>query len=143
MSQFDAADEMASQAVGVLLNEPVIWRPMRMSRDTTYTGMDRAPDVTRPVRGLDDPLLAIVTWKASTMQVGQGMDTPTGVVVADCVVDFDNVVFRNFDGSWSFPQKGDLFELMEELPGPSRFVQVEQRGDDGAVRVLFFCSPYS
>ena len=142
MSLFDLLDQQASEAVGSLLNERVVWRPQVMDRNAVLTGDDRYEDPNRPVRGEgNDELWAIVTIKSCTMQVGQGMDTPTGVVVADCVVDFDSLVFRRPDGSWSMPRKGDIFELLEELPG-NRMYQVDQRGDDGAARLLFFCSVY-
>jgi hypothetical protein len=143
MSIFDELDRQASEAVAQVLNERVVWRPMVTTESGIYTGGDREPDPDRPVVGEDEnfPLQAIVTFKVSSLAVGSGSETPSGIVVADCVVDFDSEVFRAPDGSWSFPVKGDIFELLEEAP-PNNLVQVDQRGDDGAARILFHCSHY-
>jgi hypothetical protein len=139
MSSFDEYDALASQAVGALVNERVIWRPMRARPVNIYTNAESEPDPDRPVRGLgSDVLEAAVTWRPSMVDIGT-TDEQGGVVVADCVVDFDNAVFRDAGGRWSIPRKGDRFELAEEYVG-NNLVEIQRDGDDGSARLHFWCA---
>ena len=135
MALFDQLDQLASNAIGTVLNERVIWRPMVVVGGP-YTGEGREPDPEREARELD----AVVTWRLTTAQIGTGGDTPSGLVVADCVVDFDKRVFQDLEGNWAYPRKGDLIELLEETPGQN-LVMVQGMSDDGAARLHFMCTP--
>lgn len=134
MSRFDEYDAIAASGVAELLDEPIVWRPMRTT-NRPYTGDESEPDPTRPVRNVT----GIVTWRPSLTAIGTA--DPTGaVVVADCVVDFENAKFRDPDtGEWSLPRKGDIFELSEEYQG-NNLVKIDNNGDDGSARLLFYCS---
>lgn len=141
MSVFDDFDDQASQLVGDLLNERVIFRPQRMKTHGSMTGGDREPDPTRRVVGDQDEVLeAIVTWRPTIVAVGT-TDTQGSVVAADVTLDFDMDVFRDLLGAWNMPRKGDLFELTEEYEG-NRFVEVQRDGDDGSARLILYCAAY-
>lgn len=143
MSIFDDADLQTSRAVSALLDQPVVWRPMRARPHNQYTNEESEEDPERPARGEDrdiDPLDAIVTWRPTQAPVGQSSSEGNLVVMADCLVDFDQDSFIDEDGRIEVPRQGDYFELTEAYQGQD-LVEVTGLGDDGSRRIYFFCRP--
>lgn len=138
MALFDEMDARTAEAVGRLLNERVIWRPMVLPTGGTYVQTSGESDPLRPVRGESpsDPLFAIVTWALAASAVGTA---PSGGVVgtATLLVDFEDAYF---DPDIGKPLKGDRFDLPDQDDPANRVVEVQRVNSDGSARVLCWCT---
>src|SRR5580704_9160727 len=131
MALFDDIDARTAAAVGRVLEDPVIWRPMLPGG---------RPDPNRPVRGERGDLPAIVTWAVSGLPVEAG--SGGGMVgTATLMIDFEIHWFEDEDWRrFGVPRRGDRIEMPEERNAANRMVEITRVGDDGSARFYCWCS---
>lgn len=128
---FEELDRRASAAVGRLLEEPCIWRPILPSATSGAYTTNRLPPPD-PSRPAVEGLRCIPTW-APNVQDGAPGQGGGAVSTAALIVDMDMSQFGGLR-----PRKGDHLELPLQNPG-ERLVQIVRTGDDGSARALYSC----
>jgi hypothetical protein len=139
MTVFDILDRIAALSVGVILNEPVVWRPMRAAAGSTFDPTPGgSPDDERPVR---HDLQAIASWQPTGIPVDGGQ--PGTVGEGTLLVDFAAATFEGPGMSYyGKPRAKDRLELPSQAPS-DRLVQIDRVGDDGSERFYCWCSVLS
>jgi hypothetical protein len=137
MALFDDIDARTAAAVGRVLEDPIIWRPMLPGGGGDFVVIPGGrPDPNRPVR----PLPAIVTWAVTGLPVEAG--SGGGMVgTATLMIDFEIHWFE--DDSWrrfGVPRRGDRIEMPEERNAANRMAEITRVGDDGSARFYCWCS---
>jgi hypothetical protein len=136
MALFDDIDTRSAAAVGRLLEDPVILRPMLAGGGDFVVTPGGRPDPNRPVRRLP----AIVTWAVTGLPVQQGAGGGT-VATATLMIDFEWVLFLTDEWRpYGAPRRGDRIEMPEEREPANRLAEVTRIGDDGSARFYCWCS---
>jgi hypothetical protein len=133
LSLFDELDERLSDAIDVVLAEPVIWYPMLRQSGGQYTIPANTPDPNRPI---SERLEAVISWTPTTEAVGENADQQGRVSTFAVMVDIDR---REFSGYPSLPIEGDRFEAEEE-PRASRWLEIRRVADDDSARLIYYCA---
>jgi hypothetical protein len=141
MALFDDIDARTAAAVGRVLEDPVVWRPILAGGggDFVVTPGGR-PDPSRPVRGERGDLPAIVTWAVTGLPVEQG--SGGGMIgTATLMIDFEWVLFLNDEWlCFGAPRRGDRIEMPQEREPANRLTEITRIGDDGSARFYCWCS---
>jgi hypothetical protein len=141
MALFDDIDARTAAAVGRVLEDPVIWRPMLPGGGGDFVVIPGGrPDPNRPVRGELGDLPAIVTWAVSGLPVEAG--SGGGVVgTATLMIDFEIHWFEDEDWRrFGVPRRGDRIEMPAERIVANRMAEITRVGDDGSARFYCWCS---
>ena len=137
MALFDDIDARTSAAVGRVLEDPIIWRPMLPGGGSDFVVIPGGrPDRNRPVR----PLPAIVTWAVTGLPVEAGSGGGT-VGTATLMIDFEWVLFLTDEWRrFGAPRRGDRIDMPEEREPANRMAEITRIGDDGSARFYCWCS---
>jgi hypothetical protein len=141
MALFDDIDARTAAAVGRVLEDPVIWRPMLPGGGGDFVVIPGGrPDPNRPVRGELGDLPAIVTWAVTGLPVEQG--SGGGMVgTATLMIDFEIHWFEDDDWRrFGVPRRGDQIEMLAERNAANRMAEITRVGDDGSARFYCWCS---
>jgi hypothetical protein len=141
MALFDDIDARTAAAVGRVLEDPVIWRPMLPGGGGDFVVIPGGrPDPNRPVRGELGDLPAIVTWAVTGLPVEQG--SGGGMVgTATLMIDFEIHWFEDEDWRrFGVPRRGDRIEMLAERNAANRMAEITRVGDDGSARFYCWCS---
>jgi hypothetical protein len=141
MALFDDIDARTAAAVGRVLEDPIIWRPMLPGGGGDFVVIPGGrPDPNRPVRGELGDLPAIVTWAVSGLPVEAG--SGGGVVgTATLMIDFEIHWFEDEDWRrFGVPRRGDRIEMPAERIVANRMAEITRVGDDGSARFYCWCS---
>jgi hypothetical protein len=136
MALFDDIDARTAAAVGRVLEDPVVWRPILAGGGDFVVTPGGRPDPSRPARALP----AIVTWAVTGLPVEQGAGG--GMIgTATLMIDFEWVLFLNDEWlRFGAPRRGDQIEMPQEREPANRLAEITRVGDDGSARFYCWCS---
>jgi hypothetical protein len=136
MALFDDIDARTAAAVGRVLEDPVVWRPILAGGGDFVVIPGGRPDPSRPARALP----AIVTWAVTGLPVEQGAGG--GMIgTATLMIDFEWVLFLNDEWlRFGAPRRGDQIEMPQEREPANRLAEITRVGDDGSARFYCWCS---